>query len=106
MTSDSPIDPFWGLPSSKAKYVAEFINTLTNLVYGRQRRVFYAIYGLYKLRQKSNTGFIRVLPYWGLMTVGVCSAIYHASLQYHTQMRRSRIPPVNYWFLLNQKSVR
>ncbi|KAA8650984.1 ceramidase [Aspergillus tanneri] len=91
MTSDSPIDPFWGLPSSKAnfcekdyvvtRYVAEFINTLTNLVY-----VFYAIYGLYKLRQKSNTGFIRVLPYWGLMTVGVCSAIYHASLQYHTQM--------------------
>ncbi|KAJ5883004.1 alkaline ceramidase family protein [Penicillium subrubescens] len=83
--------PFWGSPSSKAnfceedylvtKYIAEFVNTLTNLAY-----VLYAIYGLRQLRRKSNVDFFRALPYWGLMAVGICSGIFHTSLHYHTQM--------------------
>lgn len=83
------------------RYIAEFINSLTNLVYSQNPfsiplrcsiqgltwyLVFYAIYGLRKLRQKSNDDFFRALPYWGLMAVGICSAIFHISLQYHTQM--------------------
>ncbi|RHZ53931.1 uncharacterized protein CDV56_107416 [Aspergillus thermomutatus] len=63
------------------RYVAEFINSLTNVVY-----IIYAFYGLYQLRQKPNAGFLRTVPYWGLMAVGVCSAVYHVSLKYHTQM--------------------
>ncbi|PYH99062.1 hypothetical protein BO71DRAFT_425468 [Aspergillus ellipticus CBS 707.79] len=63
------------------RYVAEFINTLTNLVY-----VLYGIYGIRSLRRKANTNAFRVVPYWGLMGVGLCSAIFHLRLKYHTQM--------------------
>ncbi|QMW44542.1 hypothetical protein G4B11_007962 [Aspergillus flavus] len=63
------------------RYIAEFINSLTNLVY-----IFYAIYGIRKLRQKSSRDIFRVIPYWGLMAVGICSAAFHISLKYHTQM--------------------
>ncbi|PWY95011.1 ceramidase [Aspergillus sclerotioniger CBS 115572] len=82
---------FWGATTSNAnfceedylvtRYIAEFINTLTNLVY-----VFYAIYGISYLRRKSNTDVSRVLPYWGLMGVGIASAAFHMNLKYHTQM--------------------
>ncbi|KAJ5836213.1 hypothetical protein N7447_002239 [Penicillium robsamsonii] len=91
MQIDTLTDAFWGPPSSKAnfceqdyvvtRYVAEFINSLTNLCY-----VFYAIYGLRRLQQARSIGFSRALPYCGLMAVGLCSAIFHISLQYHTQM--------------------
>ncbi|KAJ5165919.1 hypothetical protein N7492_006215 [Penicillium capsulatum] len=91
MSSPALGNPAWGGPSSKAnfceedyvvtRYVAEFINSLTNLTY-----VFYAVYGLLQLRKKSNRDFFRALPYWGLMAVGICSASFHVSLQYHTQM--------------------
>ncbi|KAJ5092281.1 alkaline ceramidase family protein [Penicillium alfredii] len=87
MSADTD-DIFWGLQTAKAKsdyvvtrYVAEFINSLTNLVY-----ISYAIYGIRQLRQKSNVDNFRVLPYWGLMAVGICSAAFHMSLKYHTQM--------------------
>lgn len=93
------------------RYVAEFINSLTNLVYSKKPAsilirsleqvlicylVFYAIYGLHKLWQKSNNDFFRALPYWGLMAVGICSAIFHVSLQYHTQMCMSYSITQNY----------
>ncbi|KAJ5786763.1 uncharacterized protein N7503_011975 [Penicillium pulvis] len=111
LSINTPADAFWGLPSSKAnfceevanphrlmlheadshfyrlqdyvvtRYVAEFINSLTNLCY-----IIYAIYGLRQLQQKRNVEFARAIPYWGLMAVGICSAAFHISLQYHTQM--------------------
>ncbi|EDP53530.1 conserved hypothetical protein [Aspergillus fumigatus A1163] len=80
-------DPFLGSNYCKfqdylvTRYAAEFINTLTNVVY-----VIYAIYGLYHLWQKPNVGFLRTVPYLGLMAVGLCSALFHISLNYHTQM--------------------
>ncbi|KAH1888277.1 hypothetical protein KXV31_001570 [Aspergillus fumigatus] len=67
--------------AARKLYAAEFINTLTNVVY-----VIYAIYGLYHLWQKPNVGFLRTVPYLGLMAVGLCSALFHISLNYHTQM--------------------
>ncbi|GLA61258.1 hypothetical protein AtubIFM55763_006428 [Aspergillus tubingensis] len=63
------------------RYVAEFINTLTNVVY-----ILYAIYGINRLRRQSNEDVFRALPYWGLMGVGIASAAFHMNLKYHTQM--------------------
>ncbi|KAL2813209.1 alkaline ceramidase family protein [Aspergillus cavernicola] len=84
-------EPFWGAPTANSnfceqdyaitRYIAEFINSLSNLVY-----VIYGIYGVRKLRQKPNADVFRYLPYWGLMAVGLCSAVFHVSLKYHTQM--------------------
>ncbi|GLA50348.1 hypothetical protein AnigIFM63604_006403 [Aspergillus niger] len=83
--------PFWGPSTSHAnfceedyvvtRYIAEFINTLTNLVY-----IFYAIYGIRHLHRQSNKDVFRALPYWGLMGVGIASAAFHMNLKYHTQM--------------------
>ncbi|XP_077660429.1 ceramidase [Aspergillus fumigatus Af293] len=81
MTLGGSETPFWGPITANSKYAAEFINTLTNVVY-----VIYAIYGLYHLWQKPNVGFLRTVPYLGLMAVGLCSALFHISLNYHTQM--------------------
>ncbi|KAE8376683.1 ceramidase [Aspergillus bertholletiae] len=91
MFVETSTHPFWGLPTAKSnfceedyavtRYIAEFINSLTNLVY-----IFYAIHGLRKLRQKQNCDTFRAIPYWGLMAVGICSAAFHISLKYHTQM--------------------
>ncbi|KAI2818679.1 hypothetical protein CBS115989_4941 [Aspergillus niger] len=83
--------PFWGPSTSHAnfceedyvvtRYIAEFINTLTNLVY-----IFYAIYGIRHLHRQPNKDVFRALPYWGLMGVGIASAAFHMNLKYHTQM--------------------
>ncbi|KAB8237531.1 ceramidase [Aspergillus alliaceus] len=91
MLVESTPGAFWGLQTAKAnfceedyvvtRYVAEFINSLTNLLY-----IFYGIYGLRRLRQKSNVDVFRTIPYWGLMAVGICSAAFHISLKYQTQM--------------------
>ncbi|KAJ5469926.1 hypothetical protein N7530_007283 [Penicillium desertorum] len=85
-------DYFWGSPNSKAnycetdyavsRYIAEFINSLTNVVY-----IIYGIYGLRQLRREDKYGdSLRALPYWGLIAVGLCSFAFHLSLKYHTQM--------------------
>ncbi|KAJ5736648.1 alkaline phytoceramidase [Penicillium malachiteum] len=85
-------DCFWGAPNSNAnfcevdyavsRYIAEFINSLTNVVY-----VIYGICGLRRLRRKvNNADSFRVLPYWGLIAVGICSFSFHVSMKYHTQM--------------------
>ncbi|KAL4958491.1 ceramidase-domain-containing protein [Aspergillus filifer] len=76
MTDIDSVEPFWGSPTSKAnfceadyfvsRYIAEFVNSLTNVV-----------------NQKFGA---RALPYWGLISVGVCSFAFHVSLKYHTQM--------------------
>ncbi|KAJ5580072.1 uncharacterized protein N7459_006057 [Penicillium hispanicum] len=62
------------------RFVAEFINTLSSFVF-----IAYGIYGLGRLRQKPQAGF-RSISYLGLIGVGVCSAGYHMTLKYHTQM--------------------
>lgn len=51
--------------------------------------VYYGIYGMTSLRKKPNASSFRAIPYWGLIGVGVFSAAFHASLKYHTQMRKS-----------------
>ncbi|EAW08501.1 ceramidase [Aspergillus clavatus NRRL 1] len=94
MNAVDSAEPFWGPPTSKAnfcetdyavsRYIAEFINSLTNVVYSKQRQR-----GIpERLRQKANKhgDSLRVLPYWGLMAVGLCSLAFHVSLKYHTQM--------------------
>ncbi|RAL02559.1 ceramidase [Aspergillus ibericus CBS 121593] len=82
--------PFWGAPTSYlnfceedyaiTRYVAEFINTLSSFVY-----ILYGLYGLHQLHQRQQSG-PRSIPYCGLIGVGVCSAGYHMTLKYHTQM--------------------
>jgi dihydroceramidase len=47
--------------------------------------VLFGIYGLRQLQQKQQAGF-RSISYLGLIGVGVCSAGYHMTLKYHTQM--------------------
>ncbi|KAB8236411.1 hypothetical protein ETB97_010339 [Aspergillus alliaceus] len=84
------LTPFWGPQTSYlnfceedyviTRYIAEFINTLSSFVY-----VLYGIYGLSKLCHKKHAGS-RSIPYFGLIGVGVCSAGYHMTLKYHTQM--------------------
>ncbi|KAH8122276.1 alkaline phytoceramidase [Trichoderma asperelloides] len=79
--------PFWGEATSYLKYdyiitryVAEFINTLSSLAF--------VAYGLYGLSRPSHNGQTRarLLSYSGLIGVGICSASYHMTLKYHTQM--------------------
>ncbi|KAB8078860.1 alkaline phytoceramidase [Aspergillus leporis] len=87
----SKLTPFWGPPTSYlnfceedyviTRYVAEFINTLSSFVF-----IVYGIYGLLKLRHKPTQIGSRWIPYCGLIGVGVCSAGYHMTLKYHTQM--------------------
>ncbi|GFF35854.1 alkaline ceramidase YPC1 [Aspergillus udagawae] len=89
---DSSADgPFWGHQTSYlnfceedyviTRYIAEFINTFSSLIY-----IVYGIYGLARLYQKRHATLSRSIPYFGLMGVGVCSAGYHMTLKYHTQM--------------------
>ncbi|KAJ5108383.1 ceramidase [Penicillium angulare] len=89
--SNPSAGPFWGPPTAHAnfceedyvisRYIAELINTLSNLTY-----IFYGVYGLRKLRQASTFELSRCFPYWGLIAVGICSSAFHISLKYHTQM--------------------
>ncbi|KAL4761350.1 ceramidase [Aspergillus foveolatus] len=85
------IEPFWGPQTSYlnfceedyviTRYVAEFINTLSSLIY-----CSFGLFGLYQLSQRKQASFSRCIPYYGLIGVGVCSAGYHMTLKYHTQM--------------------
>ncbi|KAL4874312.1 ceramidase [Aspergillus karnatakaensis] len=70
------LSAFWGPQTANIKfdysitrYIAEFINSLTNLVY-----VIYAIYGLRQLHQDrkptTDDSISRAVPYWGLLAVG------------------------------------
>ncbi|KAL7906108.1 alkaline phytoceramidase [Trichoderma velutinum] len=85
--------PFWGDATSYLKYpivksqdyvitryVAEFINTLSSLAFAA-----YGVYGLSKPGHNGQT-CARLLSYSGLIGVGICSASYHMTLKYHTQM--------------------
>ncbi|KAL5343032.1 ceramidase [Aspergillus crustosus] len=84
-------EPFWGPQTSYlnfceedyvvTRYVAEFINTLSSLIY-----CTFGLYGIYQLSRKGQASISRCIPYYGLIGVGVCSAGYHMTLKYHTQM--------------------
>lgn len=75
---------YWGLPTSSANfceqdytvtpYVAEFVNTVSNVAY-----ITLAIYG-YRRRPQSS-----ILPWIALSLVGVLSGLYHASMLMHWQ---------------------
>ncbi|KAL4883222.1 ceramidase [Aspergillus karnatakaensis] len=85
------VEPFWGPQTSYlnfceedyviTRYVAEFINTLSSLIY-----CTFGLYGLLQLSRKGQASVSRCIPYFGLIGVGVCSAGYHMTLKYHTQM--------------------
>lgn len=82
--------PFWGEATSYlnfceedyvvTRYVAEFINTLSSFAF-----VVYGAYGLFRPGRNGQT-LARLLSYSGLIGVGICSASYHMTLKYHTQM--------------------
>ncbi|KAL4903895.1 ceramidase-domain-containing protein [Aspergillus multicolor] len=88
MVSSNTRTPFWDPPTANSKldylvtrYIAEFINSLSNSVY-----VIYALYGLCQLYKERKLAAAHVVPYLGLLAVGVFSAAFHATPKYHTQM--------------------
>lgn len=94
-------------------YLGEFVNTLTNVVYGsfpfcdeedsrakkqHQRcAVIYGAYGLRRVRPHKDGGLWSTLafPYWGLVGVGVLSMWFHATLKYHSQMGKVDVSPLS-----------
>lgn len=84
-----PYPPFWGPQTSKSNfceqdyilttYIAEVINTVTNLTY-----LCYAFYGI-RLNTKRHDAFLRNLPYLGIAGVGLGSALFHTTLKNYTQ---------------------
>jgi len=60
-------------------YIAEFINTLTNITY-----LLYAYHGI-KNNANRKDAVLRNLPYLGIAGVGIGSAIFHATMKYYTQ---------------------
>lgn len=85
----APHESIWGVTSSQANfceedyivtaYIAEFINTLTNLVY-----IYYAYHGV-KSNSNRKDAILRNLPYLGIAAVGLGSGIFHATLKNYTQ---------------------
>ncbi|KAG9229964.1 ceramidase-domain-containing protein [Amylocarpus encephaloides] len=85
----NPQSPFWGPPNSAANfceedyiitsYIAEFVNTLTNLTY-----IFYAYQGMRKNSNRPDA-LLRNLPYLGLASVGIGSGLFHSTLKNYTQ---------------------
>ncbi|KAF1994094.1 alkaline ceramidase-like protein [Amniculicola lignicola CBS 123094] len=83
----------WGVPTSNhnfceqdyviTEYIAEFVNTLTNLTY-----VVYGIHGLRRVAPRGDGGLLSTLafPYWALVSVGVLSGWFHSVLNYRSQM--------------------
>lgn len=61
------------------------ISTFTNLVATYLLAVAYGLYGLSRPSHNGQTR-ARLLSYSGLIGVGICSASYHMTLKYHTQM--------------------
>jgi dihydroceramidase len=50
--------------------------------------VIYGLHGLRRVAPKPSGGLLSTLafPYWGLISVGLLSAWFHATLKYHSQM--------------------
>jgi len=84
-----PYPSYWGEINAHANfceedhiittYIAEFVNTLTNVSY-----LLYAYHGI-KNNASRKDAILRNLPYLGLAGVGIGSALFHATLKNHTQ---------------------
>jgi len=84
-----PHAPYWGPVTSQANfceqdyaitsYIAEVVNTLTNLTY-----LIYAYHGI-KNNVNRKDAILRNLPYLGIAGVGIGSAIFHSTLKNYTQ---------------------
>jgi len=83
-------DAFWGKPTGDVdfceenyyatSYVAELINTLTNIGY-----LIYAILGIRYTRSQQRNNYY-ALPYIGLGLVAIGSGAFHATLKYNMRM--------------------
>jgi len=81
--------PYWGPVTSQAnfceedyiltRYIAEVINTVSNLTY-----LLYAYHGI-KSNANHKDAILRNLPYLGIAGVGIGSSIFHATLKNYTQ---------------------
>ncbi|KAA8569541.1 hypothetical protein EYC84_001159 [Monilinia fructicola] len=86
---DEPHAPYWGPINSQTnfceedhiitQYIAEFINTLTNVTY-----LYYAYKGI-QANSNRHDAILRNLPYLGLAGVGILSALFHATCKDWTQ---------------------
>ncbi|APA11615.1 hypothetical protein sscle_08g063850 [Sclerotinia sclerotiorum 1980 UF-70] len=86
---EEPYPPYWGTINSQTNfceedhiittYIAEFINTLTNITY-----LYYAYKGI-RANTNRQDAIIRNLPYLGLAGVGILSALFHSTNKYWTQ---------------------
>jgi len=84
-----PKTSYWGPTNSQSNfceedhiitaYIAEFVNTLTNVTY-----LYYAYHGI-KQNANRKDAILRNLPYLGIAGVGFGSGIYHATLKNYTQ---------------------
>ncbi len=84
--ADVPQTPFWGPPTAHTNFceedyiltsfVAELVNTLTNITY-----IIYSVHGLLNLRLARRLTWTSALPLFGLMAVGLCSGAYHATMR-------------------------
>ncbi|OAQ66094.1 alkaline ceramidase family protein [Pochonia chlamydosporia 170] len=87
---ETPHEPILGAPTARANFceedyiisglVAEFINTITNIIY-----VIYALRHLSRRPTKDGTLAAKA-PFYGLALVGICSALFHGTLKFHAQM--------------------
>jgi dihydroceramidase len=88
-----PHIPFWGPATSNfnfcetdylnTPYIAEFINTLTNLIY-----VFYSLNAISRNVSRSPStyaGLARSGPWFGILAVGIGSIVFHATMKPYTQ---------------------
>ncbi|KAL5331084.1 hypothetical protein ACEPPN_000613 [Leptodophora sp. 'Broadleaf-Isolate-01'] len=81
--------PYWGETNAQANfceedyiltpYIAEFINTLTNITY-----LIYAFHGIRNNANRKDAVW-RNLPYLGIAAVGFGSAIFHATMKNYAQ---------------------
>ncbi|PBP19980.1 hypothetical protein BUE80_DR009213 [Diplocarpon rosae] len=74
-----PQQPYWGPDYILTSYIAEVINTLTNLTY-----LYYALHGI-KNNANRQDAVLRNLPYLGIAGVGLGSAVFHATMKNYTQ---------------------
>lgn len=86
-------EPFWGPATSNfnfcetdylvTPYVAELINTITNLIY-----IYYSVHGIRGNVSRSGsiqTGMSRSGPWFGILAVGIGSLIFHTTMKPYTQ---------------------
>ncbi|KAI6711330.1 hypothetical protein JHW43_006160 [Diplocarpon mali] len=81
--------PYWGSVNAQhnfceedyilTSYIAEVVNTLTNLTY-----LYYALHGI-KNNANRKDAVLRNLPYLGIAGVGLGSAVFHATMKNYTQ---------------------